>query len=54
VKPYRVTGWNPDTKQEWNLGVYLASDRNDAIRQARNAHPEASDLVLDAAIVGAE
>ena len=54
MKPYRVTGWNPETKQEWNLGVYLATSREDAFKQARKAHPEASNLVLDAAIVGAE
>lgn len=49
MKPYRVTGWNPETQQEFNLGIFLASDRNDAIRQARKAHPDANNLVLDAA-----
>ena len=54
VQALRVTGWNPEDKTEVNLGGYLATSREDAFKQARKAHPDASNLVLDAAIVGAE
>ena len=57
-KAYRVIAWNPETREEFNAGIYLVSpkpdareERDDAIRQARKAHPESSDLVLDAAEV---
>ena len=58
MRAYRVIGWDSQTHEEWNLGIYLVSprsdareERDDAIKQARQKHPEASTLVLDAAQV---
>lgn len=47
---YRVTAFNPNTNEEFNVGVFLAVDREDAIRQATERDAEnTKHLVLDAA-----
>jgi hypothetical protein len=48
---YRVTGFNGETKIEYNIGLFLAETREDAIRQAQQREPEQTKAsVLDAAL----
>lgn len=50
---YRVTGWEPPTQREYNLGIYIAPNRDAAIKKARRNNPNAVKLVLDAAQIEA-
>lgn len=52
ISLYRVTGWEPTTGHEYNLGIYIASDRDAAIRKAQRNNANVSGLVLDAATFG--
>jgi hypothetical protein len=46
MKLYRVTGWNPKTRAESDIGEFQADSREEVIAKARTA--ETADLVFDA------
>ena len=52
---WRVTGWSgPETSMEFNVGLFVAASRDEAIARARKRDRKVllgSNLVLDAAAV---
>ena len=52
TKLYRVIAWDPDTKREFNVGLFQAETRSDAIELAQSqANAEChqnEEYVLDA------
>jgi hypothetical protein len=48
---YRVTGFDGQNNKEYNVGLFLADNREEAIRKAQTLEPDQTKtLVLDAAL----
>ena len=45
-KVYRVTAWDPKTNREYNVGLFIAKNRDAAMRKARSKRSR--NMVLDA------